>query len=102
MSPGLFELGSRPKYLRAGAKRSRSEEHTSELHSPMYLVCRLLLEKKKEFVIKLAVERGRVEEQVQPAATAEELRIRFTHAVFFLLSGRPRRSTFFPSRPLFK
>src|SRR5437762_8164033 len=30
--------------LKAGA---RSEEHTSELQSPMYLVCRLLLEKKK-------------------------------------------------------
>src|SRR5437879_8559035 len=29
------------------AKKSRSEEHTSELQSPMYLVCRLLLEKKK-------------------------------------------------------
>src|SRR5437764_14794885 len=28
--------------------RSRSEEHTSELQSPMYLVCRLLLEKKNE------------------------------------------------------
>src|SRR5437763_13211385 len=27
--------------------RDRSEEHTSELQSPMYLVCRLLLEKKK-------------------------------------------------------
>src|SRR5437879_11630831 len=27
--------------------RMRSEEHTSELQSPMYLVCRLLLEKKK-------------------------------------------------------
>src|SRR5437764_11476329 len=26
----------------------RSEEHTSELQSPMYIVCRLLLEKKKE------------------------------------------------------
>src|SRR6195256_3951862 len=26
--------------------RHRSEEHTSELQSPMYLVCRLLLEKK--------------------------------------------------------
>src|SRR5437762_4727935 len=26
----------------------RSEEHTSELQSPMYLVCRLLLEKKKD------------------------------------------------------
>src|SRR5437762_8612689 len=27
---------------------ARSEEHTSELQSPMYLVCRLLLEKKKQ------------------------------------------------------
>src|SRR5437762_7848313 len=29
------------------ARAMRSEEHTSELQSPMYLVCRLLLEKKK-------------------------------------------------------
>src|SRR5215216_7934642 len=29
-------------------KRSRSEEHTSELQSPDHLVCRLLLEKKKK------------------------------------------------------
>src|SRR5437762_3345348 len=28
----------------------RSEEHTSELQSPMYLVCRLLLEKKKRLI----------------------------------------------------
>src|SRR5437879_8665634 len=31
-----------------GYKETRSEEHTSELQSPMYLVCRLLLEKKKK------------------------------------------------------
>src|SRR5256885_7921439 len=30
------------------AKEDRSEEHTSELQSPCNLVCRLLLEKKKE------------------------------------------------------
>src|SRR5258708_12770003 len=30
----------------AGARRRRSEEHTSELQSPDHLVCRLLLEKK--------------------------------------------------------
>src|SRR5437764_5919491 len=29
----------------------RSEEHTSELQSPMYLVCRLLLEKKKIYIV---------------------------------------------------
>src|SRR5256885_12110411 len=33
--------------LRRGALRVRSEEHTSELQSPCNLVCRLLLEKKK-------------------------------------------------------
>src|SRR3712207_7101837 len=30
-----------------GSSRTRSEEHTSELQSRQYLVCRLLLEKKK-------------------------------------------------------
>src|SRR5437762_6826460 len=30
----------------AALREVRSEEHTSELQSPMYLVCRLLLEKK--------------------------------------------------------
>src|SRR5205807_8794115 len=33
---------------RRSAQRARSEEHTSELQSPCNLVCRLLLEKKKE------------------------------------------------------
>src|SRR5574337_786412 len=32
----------------AFGERSRSEEHTSELQSPLNLVCRLLLEKKKK------------------------------------------------------
>src|SRR5258708_15099791 len=32
---------------RAGLHRYRSEEHTSELQSPDHLVCRLLLEKRK-------------------------------------------------------
>src|SRR6476469_10773875 len=37
----------RHQHRRLDARR-RSEEHTSELQSPMYLVCRLLLEKKKK------------------------------------------------------
>src|SRR5437762_6946804 len=37
----------------AGGSELRSEEHTSELQSPMYLVCRLLLEKKKYLYILL-------------------------------------------------
>jgi type IV pilus assembly protein PilC len=43
-----------------------------------------------EFVIKLADERGRVQEQVQTAATAEELRARFTHAGYHVFSVRAR------------
>ena len=43
-----------------------------------------------EFVIKLADERGRVQEQVQTAATAEELRTRFTHAGYHVFSVRAR------------
>src|SRR6266404_8718425 len=33
---------------RSGGRQARSEEHTSELQSLAYLVCRLLLEKKKK------------------------------------------------------
>src|SRR5438552_13002062 len=35
--------------FRQDAERIRSEEHTSELQSPDHLVCRLLLEKKKQY-----------------------------------------------------
>src|SRR5258707_7905511 len=34
---------------RLGSRITRSEEHTSELQSRQYLVCRLLLEKKKRY-----------------------------------------------------
>src|SRR5438876_5916627 len=63
----LFRSRARPRerapgalhhvpHRRAGAvpgaarrrRRCRSEEHTSELQSPVHLVCRLLLEKKKQ------------------------------------------------------
>jgi type IV pilus assembly protein PilC len=43
-----------------------------------------------EFVIKLADERGHVLEQVQTAATAEELRARFAHAGYHVFSVRAR------------
>src|SRR3712207_7505018 len=45
---GQATVASRP-----GGYRSRSEEHTSELQSRQYFVCRLLLEKKKKKTIKL-------------------------------------------------
>jgi type IV pilus assembly protein PilC len=43
-----------------------------------------------EFVIKLADEHGHVLEQVQTAASAEELRSRFTHAGYHVFSVRAR------------
>ena len=46
-----------------------------------------------EFVIRLADERGHVQEQVQSAATADELRSRFTQAGYFVYSVKPRGLT---------
>jgi type IV pilus assembly protein PilC len=43
-----------------------------------------------EFVIKLADERGRVQQQVHSAATADELRSRFVQAGYFVYSVKPR------------
>src|SRR3712207_8300674 len=42
------ELGDEPAGPPRRAEPVRSEEHTSELQSRQYLVCRLLLEKKKD------------------------------------------------------
>lgn len=43
-----------------------------------------------EFVIRLADERGRVQEQTHTAATAEELKARFTHAGYYVYSVKAR------------
>src|SRR3712207_8649319 len=51
---GAGPVGERLALWRAVVRRhrrARSEEHTSELQSRQYLVCRLLLEKKKKFSI---------------------------------------------------
>src|SRR5256885_12801360 len=47
-----IDPGEESRHLVRGHPREpllRSEEHTSELQSPCNLVCRLLLEKKKEY-----------------------------------------------------
>src|SRR5229473_6104437 len=44
---GQADVGHR-RLTRAACLQGRSEEHTSELQSLAYLVCRLLLEKKKQ------------------------------------------------------
>src|SRR5687768_18265053 len=48
--PGKRSIRARPRAharSRCSPTRARSEEHTSELQSRLHLVCRLLLEKKK-------------------------------------------------------
>src|SRR5690348_17464549 len=48
--PNRFNVLSKALLRARGNRREvvdRSEEHTSELQSPVHLVCRLLLEKKK-------------------------------------------------------
>src|SRR5947209_12635935 len=46
-----------------GGRRQRSEEHTSELQSRQYLVCRLLLEKKKKHNKKQELQRYKLNER---------------------------------------
>ncbi|HTX41869.1 MAG TPA: type II secretion system F family protein [Acidobacteriaceae bacterium] len=46
-----------------------------------------------EFVIRLADERGHVQEQIQAAASADELRQRFTQAGYYVYSVKPRGLT---------
>ncbi|MGC2300367.1 MAG: type II secretion system F family protein, partial [Acidobacteriaceae bacterium] len=46
-----------------------------------------------EFVIRLADERGHVQEQVQSAATADELRTRFSQAGYYVYSVKQRGLT---------
>src|SRR3712207_7887502 len=48
-------LGHRPAGHGERVAVQRSEEHTSELQSRQYLVCRLLLEKKKHTVVYLTL-----------------------------------------------
>src|SRR5438876_8925506 len=43
-----FARSCRGPWRQERGARPRSEEHTSELQSPVHLVCRLLLEKKKK------------------------------------------------------
>src|SRR5256885_10714808 len=64
-----FAADRRCQYLPVGGRcrggaQGRSEEHTSELQSPCNLVCRLLLEKKKERIILWHSITRRLEDQI--------------------------------------
>src|SRR3989441_657950 len=65
---------------------ARSEEHTSELQSLAYLVCRLLLEKKISHESKTYLDKAGIT----------------TACFFFLMIRRPPRSTLFPYTTLFR
>src|SRR5215216_6371128 len=97
----------------------RSEEHTSELQSPDHLVCRLLLEKKKNqsggWYLRIPVTRR---ERARCLRSETRLYFYFLLIVygllilserrtlpscfFFLMIRRPPRSTLFPYTTLFR
>src|SRR5436189_3215512 len=66
-SRAFLDADARPRFIRncvCHKAALRSEEHTSELQSPMYLVCRLLLEKKnKKESIELEVDTTKYDKQ---------------------------------------
>src|SRR6266487_2134758 len=97
----------------------RSEEHTSELQSPVHLVCRLLLEKKKNININIDEpvtiiithiadgliigDAGVVHHDVQVFMLFDYFRNdSLSFCVFFLMIRRPPRSTLFPYTTLFR
>src|SRR4051794_13164946 len=78
----------------------RSEEHTSELQSPVHLVCRLLLEKKKK-------DKTAQKQYEDPALRLSCLLSGcvsppLPFSFFFLRIRRPPRSTLFPYTTLFR
>src|SRR5215208_3309110 len=96
-------------------RRTRSEEHTSELQSRGHLVCRLLLEKKKRNVTEISTAGPAATRQLDrrggTGLARDELDIdeRPDRAVptaaaglFFLMIRRPPRSTLFPYTTLFR
>src|SRR6202521_3172486 len=107
------------KFIRYGKYvGGRSEEHTSELQSPQNLVCRLLLEKKKELIpVCVSVTSGRGETAFARAlvdgpdgcdadaclpGARNACRAHPCGSFFFLMIGRPPRSTLFPYTTLFR
>src|SRR6266487_4941905 len=94
---------------RRSRRRVRSEEHTSELQSPVHLVCRLLLEKKKN---NLTCVHTRMETRpfvvpashavLEHAGSSPYVAHNIVTLFFFLMIRRPPRSTLFPYTTLFR
>src|SRR6266581_3163058 len=92
---------------------TRSEEHTSELQSPVHLVCRLLLEKKNSVTSsKHRFFAGKVLYAKIRTNLSKVVRVDFDGLcsadmypltpLFFLMIRRPPRSTLFPYTTLFR
>src|SRR6204780_1318163 len=83
---------------------SRSEEHTSELQSHSYLVCRLLLEKKKKKTTNThtpcrhTTQTNMARNSYPVVQLAVPVWSGKLFSFFFLMIRRPPRSTLFPSR----
>src|SRR2546430_7666307 len=71
-SRGRGSCGRRSGWWRAGRAVRRSEEHTSELQSQSNLVCRLLLEKKRNYL-------GPLGPSTPPGCSATRLPARTPH-----------------------
>src|SRR5580698_1160294 len=84
----------------------RSEEHTSELQSHVNLVCRLLLEKKKQSQLRSTSPTALLEKSWSwPSAAscaADNGTAMLSKKFFFLMIRRPPRSTLFPYTTLFR
>src|SRR5438876_254485 len=93
----------------------RSEEHTSELQSPVHLVCRLLLEKKKKKKTKTDIKSYKTSQNNKTDPDThyliQSLLSHYTHTqslsflflhFFFLMIRPPPRSTLFPYTTLFR
>src|SRR5215203_4392882 len=96
----------------AAGRAPRSEEHTSELQSRQYLVCRLLLEKKKEPTYRKALTKtlDQIDDEIGRLGLEHNsiislmvgLRIVNNIYFFFLMIRLPPRSTLFPYTTLFR
>src|SRR6516164_850764 len=107
-SPRAIGLAARRREMeRAGGGLPRSEEHTSELQSQFHLVCRLLLEKKKDLVRAMRINLRARQYDVLTAGTGRDaLAAAASHPpdaiIFFLMIRQPPRSTLFPYTTLFR
>src|SRR5579864_1151760 len=118
----LFRSMTNAKIVAASARRCRirsschrSEEHTSELQSHVNLVCRLLLEKKKNDDLDISI-KDEMPPDRRPLQMRQVTEYQFDSAYsflkkqialglqffFFLMIRRPPRSTLFPYTTLFR